>query len=112
VVDSERCRSGQICVKACPRGIIQMVPADKRVDVLCFSQDPAGKTAKACPTGCIDCGQCVKVCPRDAIVIKNNHARITADLCDACGKCVEVCPRKIILNHGLKPVISGERKDG
>lgn len=112
VVDPQRCRACEICVRACPRGIIKMVPADKPVDVLCSSLDSAKKTARSCPVGCIACGRCVKVCPRSAIEVKDNLARIDSGLCDGCGRCVEECPRKIIFNQGAREAAAAGGRDG
>jgi formate hydrogenlyase subunit 6/NADH:ubiquinone oxidoreductase subunit I len=96
VVNPEECRACGICVAACPREIIRMVPADSRVDVFCSSPDPGKVVVRVCPMGCIACGLCVKACPTGAITVENNLARIDYGKCVACGKCVEVCPRHII----------------
>jgi len=39
---------------------------------------------------CIGCGECAKVCPRDAIVFEDTR-RINRALCDRCGLCAETC---------------------
>lgn len=41
---------------------------------------------------CIGCGECLKVCPQDAISV-DQKGRIQTDRnrCEACGRCVEVC---------------------
>ena len=51
---------------------------------------------KACKYACLGLGNCVKVCPTDAIEIIDGVARIEREKCIACGKCVAVCPRGII----------------
>jgi Na+-translocating ferredoxin:NAD+ oxidoreductase subunit B len=48
-----------------------------------------------CRFSCIGLGDCAKICPQEAIVIKNNTAVVT-ELCCGCGKCIEVCPKHII----------------
>lgn len=48
-----------------------------------------------CKYACIGLGDCVKVCPQEAISIINNTACIS-DLCCGCGKCVDICPQNII----------------
>ena len=46
---------------------------------------------------CVSCGCCIKVCPKDAIEVKNGIcAYIDNDLCIGCGKCVVECPASII----------------
>lgn len=39
---------------------------------------------------CIGCGECAKMCPKDAIVFEKGR-RVNRELCDRCGKCAEVC---------------------
>ncbi len=55
-----------------------------------------GGGAKSCNSGCLGFGSCVKVCPFDAIHVKNGVAVVDRKKCKACGKCVEVCPKKLI----------------
>jgi len=47
------------------------------------------------PKICIGFGDCVNVCPQEAISIKNNQA-VVGFLCNGCGKCVDFCPESII----------------
>ena len=48
-----------------------------------------------CKYACIGLGDCTKICPQQAIIIKNRTAVVTK-LCIGCGKCVEMCPLQII----------------
>ncbi|MCF0240990.1 MAG: 4Fe-4S binding protein [Treponema sp.] len=48
-----------------------------------------------CKFSCIGSGDCVKVCPQNAIVIENNTAVVT-NLCIGCGLCINICPKGII----------------
>ena len=48
-----------------------------------------------CKYACIGLGDCTKICPQQAIIIKNRTAVVTK-LCIGCGKCVEICPLQII----------------
>jgi Na+-translocating ferredoxin:NAD+ oxidoreductase subunit B len=51
-----------------------------------------------CIYGCLGYGDCVSVCPQDAITInkKRNVAVIDPLKCTGCGLCVDACPKKII----------------
>ena len=52
---------------------------------------------KMCAYGCLGHGNCVKVCPFDAIDMgADGIPVVNEDRCTACGKCVAACPRKII----------------
>ncbi len=55
-----------------------------------------GGGEKACSFGCTGYGNCVKVCPFDAIHVVNGVAIVDKDACKACGKCVEACPKHLI----------------
>lgn len=61
----------------------------------CFMINSDNGTGTDCKFSCIGLGDCVKVCPQEAIKIINNTAVVTS-LCIGCGKCVEVCPLHII----------------
>lgn len=50
----------------------------------------------SCTYGCMGYGDCVEVCPSDAIDIVDGIAVINDYKCIACGLCVAVCPKKII----------------
>ena len=53
---------------------------------------------KECKFGCLGFGDCVEVCPFDAMHLnENNIPVVDASKCTACGKCVEACPKKIII---------------
>lgn len=95
-IDAEKCIACGKCVVECPKNIIKLVPADKKIHMACSSHDRGPVVAKACKTGCIGCGKCVKACPKEAIVLENNLAVIDHSKCDNCGQCIEACPRKII----------------
>jgi len=42
---------------------------------------------------CVSCGACTKVCPKQAISIKNGcYSFVNEDLCIGCGKCARTCP--------------------
>ncbi|BDC93461.1 hypothetical protein [Treponema bryantii] len=89
-------------------------PSDKKAYVLCschkecnlnrslFNEEYTCIMAKTvfgssldCKYACLGLGDCVKICPQEAIKIENMTAIITNNCC-GCGKCVSICPQKII----------------
>ncbi len=62
----------------------------------CLSLDMLLKGDKGCVFGCLGYGDCVRVCPFDAIHIVNGIAVVDRTKCTGCGKCVSACPRGII----------------
>ena len=53
---------------------------------------------KKCPYACLGLGDCVTVCPQDAISIdpERNIAVVDTTKCNGCGLCVSECPQNII----------------
>ena len=89
-------------------------PSDKKAFVLCscnkenklhrslFNEKYTCVMAKTvfgspldCKYACLGLGDCAKICPQEAIEIKNMTAVITSNCC-GCGKCVSICPQNII----------------
>jgi len=50
----------------------------------------------SCTFGCLGYGDCVKVCPSDAICVEDNLARIDPRKCSGCAVCEKVCPTEVI----------------
>lgn len=51
---------------------------------------------KTCDYGCLGNGDCVRVCPFDAIHVVNGVALVDKEACTACNKCVVACPKNLI----------------
>lgn len=99
VVVEDKCTACGMCVKACPRNLIELLPVDKKFVVNCRSMDKGADTKKACAVGCIACRLCIKNCPENAIDMDGNVAKINPEKCVNCGKCEEVCPTKAINSY-------------
>jgi iron only hydrogenase large subunit-like protein len=48
---------------------------------------------------CIGCTSCLKVCPTEAIRLREGKARIIGEKCIDCGECIRICP-----NHAKNAV--------
>ena len=73
----------------------------KNVGMGCASRE--GKLAQHCDVSpfvheeaCVGCGECVAVCPADAISLDDNKAVIHNDPCIGCASCIAACPHQAI----------------
>jgi Na+-translocating ferredoxin:NAD+ oxidoreductase RNF subunit RnfB len=100
-IDSSRCKACGLCVAACPKALIKIIPKHKNAyTVSCRNKWPGAQTRKNCKVGCIGCRRCYQVCPSGAITMDGPLAQIDPLLCTHCGKCLEVCPTHAI-HRGL-----------
>ena len=95
-IDPARCKGCSLCVSACPKQLITLVPFRKQAVVRCSSCDKGAQTNRVCKIGCIGCMKCEKTCEFNATHVKNFHASVGPAACTGCGKCAEVCPRHVI----------------
>lgn len=109
VVDNEKCVACGACVDICPQHVIELVELRQRTFVKCKSHDKGASLKDICSAGCLGCKICEKNCPKEAIKVVDNVAKINYDLCVNCGICAQKCPRKIIdftKLDGTKPFVS------
>jgi ferredoxin len=105
-VDADKCTACGACVKACPKGVIELRkkwPKNRGVYVSCVSHDKGAAVMKACKAGCIGCSKCVKACPFEAIKVEGNLAYIDPAKCKLCRKCVAECPTGAIVAVNFPP---------
>ncbi len=63
----------------------------------CAAADLIAGGQKLCNFGCLGFGDCVRVCPFDAIYMGEDGIPVVdPEKCTACGKCIEACPKNII----------------
>lgn len=106
MVDDEKCVGCGACVKACPRGVLELRNKglkNRRVWVNCVNKEKGANARKTCTNACIGCGKCEKICPFGAVKVENNLAYIDFNLCKMCRKCVAECPTGAILAINFPP---------
>jgi len=105
-IDEEKCCACEVCVKACPRALIEIRkkgPKSRRIYVSCMNKDKGAAAKKACAVACIGCSKCLKVCPFEAITVEKNLAYIDDEKCRLCRKCVPECPTNAITELNFPP---------
>lgn len=96
IVDKEKCTACNMCVVACPKNIIELVPYSSEVQVTCMSYDKGKNVRLNCKVGCIACKICEKACNYDAIHVEDNLAKIDYNKCTNCMICADKCPTNAI----------------
>lgn len=103
----DRCTACGTCAAVCPKNVIEILPKDQYVHVLCRNQDAGAVVRKLCKVGCIACHKCEQVCPVEgkAVHVNNNVAAVDMATCINCGKCARACPVNCIgsFRHVRKP---------
>jgi Na+-translocating ferredoxin:NAD+ oxidoreductase subunit B len=81
----------------------------------CMAEHITNGGTKACPYGCMGHGDCVNVCPFDALKMNENGLPVVdEEKCASCGKCVDACPRGLfkMLPIDQKVFVLCSSKDG
>ena len=101
-IDNQKCIDCGSCVKACPRGLFQFADIGKTKEyyvVNCNNPEDAMTTKKACRTGCIGCGICIRLVEESPFYLEDKISRLNyakAKGRDDLDVAVEKCPVKII----------------
>ena len=94
--DKAICDACGLCVKNCPKHVVELIPKTAKIYVACSSICKGKDVMSACKAGCIGCGICAKFCPQKAIEMVDNHPVIDYKKCSGCMTCLAKCPRKCI----------------
>ena len=72
----------------------------------CASANIYAGGEKSCQYACLGLGDCVKVCPVNAIKVVNGVAQIDPKICVACGACQTACPKNVIAMLPEKNIVT------
>lgn len=99
VVHAEICIGCGACVKACPRNLIRLIPAARKIHVLCASKEKGPVVKKQCQVGCIGCTLCTKLADNQAIRMEGALAIVdyTKELANEA--VIEKCPGHCIVKR-------------
>ncbi|MBE0433500.1 RnfABCDGE type electron transport complex subunit B [candidate division WOR-3 bacterium] len=100
VIDPKKCTACGICVKECPRQVLELIPRSQLVYLACKSRDKGKAVKNVCQVGCIACTLCVKICPYEgAIAMDGNLPVMDYKKCTSCGICYNKCPTKSFIDR-------------
>ncbi len=94
VVIEDKCTACGMCVSACPRNIMALIPVSQKIFLGCVSQDKGKSVKQVCKVGCIGCKLCAnpKTTPSGSIEMKGNLPVIVDIAAEDLPAAVEKCP--------------------
>jgi len=100
IIDPHKCTACGICVKECPRQVLELLPRRQLVYLACKTLDKGKVVKNVCKVGCIGCTLCVKSCPYEgAIQMDHNLPKMDYAKCISCGICYNKCPTKSFVDR-------------
>ncbi len=80
LIDVDKCTGCGDCVRACPKGIIELYPINQHLIVQCKSLLAGDEALATCDVACTGCGICAADAPEGLITMKNNLPVINQNL--------------------------------
>lgn len=106
VVDYDKCTGCGVCVDACPRDLVELIPfkQDRMLVVACANREPTKAVKGMCKVGCIGCKLCERLA-KDVFKVENNVAHIDyesygGEETEEVQKVLDKCPAEVLLYFG------------
>jgi len=109
VVDDTKCIGCGRCVVECPQNLIEIVPADTKIVLLCSYKELKNIPGRErCESACIHCKKCYNSCKYDAITWNKEVAmpEFNPEKCTLCYECIKACPNDVL--HDFTKMIEGK----
>jgi len=100
LVDRELCTGCSLCIAECPQNIIELVPADAKIALVCSYAPVRNVPARErCDSGCSHCKKCFRACENQAISWDDQLLipQFDPQKCDLCLKCIQACPQNCLV---------------
>jgi electron transport complex protein RnfB len=100
VIDPELCTGCGVCVKTCPKQVLDLIPKDALCYVPCNSRDSGKAVSNVCKAGCIHCGACTRKA-KDVVTMVKDRIEIDHEKCDEdCAQAgVWACSKQFIFRY-------------
>ncbi|MHB8203087.1 MAG: RnfABCDGE type electron transport complex subunit B [Desulfomonilaceae bacterium] len=100
VIDPILCTGCGVCVKTCPKQVLQLIPKNAICFVPCNSRDSGKAVTNICKAGCIHCGACTRKA-KDIVTMVKDRIEIDHEKCDEdCAKAgVWACSKQFIFRY-------------
>jgi electron transport complex protein RnfB len=81
VIDPEACTGCGVCVKTCPKQVLQLLPKDAVAYVPCSNHDTGKAVTNVCKAGCVHCMACTRKA-KDVVNMVKDRIEIDYDKLD------------------------------
>jgi Na+-translocating ferredoxin:NAD+ oxidoreductase subunit B len=81
VIDPEACTGCGVCVKTCPKQVLQLLPKDATAYVPCSNHDSGKAVSSVCKAGCVHCLACTRKA-KDVVNMVKDRIEIDYDKFD------------------------------